>query len=111
MMKRSLFLLTLLLAVPAYATSVTGSDWIVHYSLPDQVLSEAPGEYDIRNALLARIDALQSGHSAVLATYTFSAFGTAGRIVSAISNALDRGASVKFVADYDIVVSSNYNGT
>lgn len=111
MIKRSLFLLTLLLAVPAYATSVTGSDWIVHYSLPDQVLSEASGEYDIRNALLARIDALQSGHSAVLATYTFSAFGTAGRIVSAISNALDRGASVKFVADYDIVVSSNYNGT
>jgi len=111
MMKRIPLLLAALLAAPVYATSVTGSDWVVHYSLPDQVVAEAPGEYDIRNALLARIDALQSGHSAVLATYTFSAFGTAGRVLSAISNALDRGASVKFVADYDIVVSSNYNGT
>jgi len=93
------------------AVSVTGTDWNVYFSLPDQIFSEAPGEYDIRDALLRRIDALQSGQSAVLATYTFSAAGTAGKILSAISNALDRGASVRFIADYAIVVSSNYSGT
>ena len=110
-MRRILLSICVLLAASsAHATSVTGSDWIVHYSLPDQVLSEAPGEYDIRDAFLARINALQSGQSAVLATYTFSAFSTAGKIVSAISNALDRGASVKFIADYTIVASTDYNG-
>ncbi len=92
-------------------TSVTGTDWLVHFSLPDQSSSESPGEFDIRDALLARIDALQASQTGTLATYTFSAEGTAGRILKAISNALDRSAAVRFVADYDIDTNAVYGGT
>lgn len=100
-------------ALSARAVSVTGADWIVHYNLPDQNSGSAyPGEFAIRDALLARINALQSGDEGTLATYTFSgnsaSAGAAGPILDAISNALSRGASVRFVAAKGITLTSNY---
>jgi phosphatidylserine/phosphatidylglycerophosphate/cardiolipin synthase-like enzyme len=101
----------LLFAARSLATSITGAGWNVYYSLPDQGVSENPGEFDIRDALLGRIDALQSNDQATLATYTFSAAGTAGKILVSISNALLRGASVRFVADYNINTNDTFYGT
>jgi len=93
--------------------SITGTDWVVHFNLPDQNSSAAAkGEYDLRNALLARINQLQSGDEASLATYTFSgnsaSAGAAGPILAAMSNALARGAAVRFAADKGINIDSNY---
>ena len=100
---------------PARAGTVTGADWIVRFNLPDQTTSYktiGPDEFVIRDAWLARIDALKKGDWACLSTYTFSgpseSSGAAGPILGAISNALARGASVGFVAAYGVDVASNY---
>ena len=100
---------------PARAGSVTGADWIVRFNLPDQTTSYktiGPDEFVIRDAWLARIDALQKGDWGCLSTYTFSgpseSAGAAGPILAAVSNALARGAKVGFVAAYSVDVSSNY---
>lgn len=105
-------LLSLLMAVgvrQVTGVSITGEDWRVHFNWPDQNSSFAaigPEEYAIRNALVARLDALQSGHRAWLATYTFSGSnlvsGGAGAILKATEDALNRGAAVAFVADRGI---------
>lgn len=100
----------------ASGISVTGSDWRIHFSLPDQSGSVvSPGEFAIREALLARIYALQSGQTGTLSTYTFSgntaSSGAAGPIITAITRALDTGATVRFIVDNAVNISSNFNGT
>jgi phosphatidylserine/phosphatidylglycerophosphate/cardiolipin synthase-like enzyme len=100
----------------ASAASITGSDWIVHFNLPDQNSSAiATEEYDIREALVRRIDALRSNDTAWLATYTFSgntpSAGAAGSIMNAIHTALDRGASVRFAVDNVVDTNAVYGFT
>ena len=99
----------------ARADTSTGAGWAVHFNLPDQTTSTAsigPDEFVIRDAVLARIDALASNDWACLATYTFSgnsaAGGAAGPILAAVSNALARGAQVGFAVDNGVNVTSNY---
>jgi PLD-like domain len=94
---------------------VTGATWGVVFNRPDQNTwwsTAGAEEYVIRDALLARIDALESGDWACLATYSFSAStataGAAGPILEAMARALDRGATMGFVADYYVNVQSNY---
>jgi phosphatidylserine/phosphatidylglycerophosphate/cardiolipin synthase-like enzyme len=106
------------LVTPASAVSVTGTDWLVHFNLPDQSSSAGnatPDEYAIRDALVARINALQTGNSGWLATYTLSSssmvFGGAGPIVNAMEGALNRGARVAFVVDNGVDTNAFYNGT
>lgn len=97
------------------ADTFSGADWIVRFNLPDQttsIQSIGPDEFVIRDAFLARINALGNNDWACLATYTFSggsaAVGAAGPILAAVSNALERGARIGFVVDYGVNVSSNY---
>lgn len=99
----------------ALADSYTGADWAVHFNLPDQTTSTSslgPDEFLIRDRLLARIDALTNGDWACLATFTFlgntAESGAAGPILAAVSNALDRGAKIAFVADKGVDVASNF---
>ena len=110
MIPRCTIIVILLFLTPflptAYSLSITGSDWIVHYNLPDQSTTfgtETPDEYAIRDALLARINALQTNQSATLSTYTFSGnstgSGAAGPIINAMNSALNRGAKIRFIAD------------
>ncbi len=98
------------LVMPATGESVTGADWTVHYNLPDQDYDEVPGEYNIRDAMVARINALQAGQTGTLATFTLSAAGTAGAILGAMNSALDRGARMYFIADYGLDLAANYEG-
>lgn len=109
--------LCLALAAPttARADSFTGEDWIVRFNLPDQTTSYSkisPDEFVLRDAWLARIDALQANDSACLSTYTFSgpsaSCGAAGPILGAISNALARGAKIGFVVGKDVDVATNF---
>lgn len=102
-------------ASAAGADSYTGAAWAVHFNRPDQTTSPASigaSEFAIRDALLARIGALEDGDWACLATYTFSGTssnaGAAGPILAAVSNALARGAQVGFVVDNGVDVGSNY---
>ena len=99
----------------ASAGSYTGTSWAVHFNLPDQTTSTSsigPDEFVIRDAVLARINALASNDWACLATYTFSgnsaAGGAAGPILAAVSNALARGAKMGFVVDNGVNVTSNF---
>ncbi len=103
------------LAGAAWADSYVGEGWIVRFNRPDQAAYYSrigAEEYVLREALLARIDALASNDWACLATYTFSGntaeLGAAGPILAAMSNALVRGAKLGFVADYGVNVASNY---
>ena len=102
----------------AFGMSITGADWVVHFNLPDQLTtlgSATPEEFAIRDALLARLNALQPGQSATLATYTFSAsnttVGAAGPIINALEAALNRSVTIRFVADHDIVLTTQNGGT
>jgi phosphatidylserine/phosphatidylglycerophosphate/cardiolipin synthase-like enzyme len=106
----------LLCAATASAITVTGSDWQVHFNLPDQNFSVVSGsEFVIRDALLARINSLQSGQTGTLSTYTFSgnsaSAGAAGPIISAITRALNTGAVVRFIADDDVSITNYFNAT
>lgn len=92
--------------------AATGAVWTVTYNLPQQISSgTAMDQFRIRDALVARIDALKTGHSATLATFTFSADEGAGAVINAISAALDRGAQICFVADGNISLGTVYGGT
>jgi phosphatidylserine/phosphatidylglycerophosphate/cardiolipin synthase-like enzyme len=100
------------------AVSVTGADWIVHYNFPDQSSSFSTtnaDEYGIRDALVARINALQSGQTGALATYTFSGsnatVGASGTILNAIIAALDRGARIQFVVDSGVDTNGMHGGS
>lgn len=104
------------LALRANAASVTGADWRVHFNGPDQVASTVgPDEYVIRDALAARLDALQSGQRGWLATYTCSGSnlvtGGAGSIVKAMEDALNRGAILSFVADKGVDLNARLGGS
>jgi len=102
--------------IPVGADVITGAGWSVHFNLPDQNSSSpSPGEFEIRDALLARINQLQTNDQAWLATYTFSGDttnnGAAGPIMLAISNALNRGARVAFILDnLEVSVTSVWQG-
>lgn len=102
-------------AVAARADTYAGTNWIVRFNRPDQTTtwnSVWKDEYVIREAFLARINALASNDWACLATYTFSGntaeLGAAGPILAAMSNALARGAKLGFVADKGVNIASNY---
>lgn len=99
----------------ARADSFTGATWAVRFNLPDQTTSAAsigPDEFALRDAFLARIEALTNNDWGCLATFTFSgntaAAGAAGPILNAVSNALARGARMAFVVDNGVDVSSNF---
>ena len=99
----------------AWADSYTGATWAVRFNLPDQTTSAGSvgrDEFVIRDAWLARINALASGDWGCLATFTFSgntaAGGAAGPILNAVSNALARGAKMAFVVDNGVDVTSNF---
>ena len=99
----------------ARGDSYTGATWAVRFNLPDQrtqLGSVWRDEYAIRDAYLARIDALGSNDWGCLATYTFSGgsaeAGAAGPVLAAMSNALARGAKLGFVADNGVNAASNY---
>ena len=88
---------------------------MVRFNRPDQtttLTSIGPDEYVIREAFLARIDALQSQDWGCLAAFTFSGnsegAGAAGPVLLAMSNALSRGAKLAFVADNGVNITSNY---
>lgn len=105
--------LSLATASTAFAQMARGPDWIVAFSLPTQ--DEATflkGEFSIRDLLIDHINRLQAGHRAAVATFTFSGdsdeTGAAGPILCAISNALDRGAAVHFVADSMVKRAKEY---
>lgn len=88
----------------AQAQLVRGADWIVCYNLPTQSDDiELAGQFAIRDLLLDHLNRLQAGDRAGVATFTLSGnslkTGMAGPLLLAISRALDRGASVHFVAD------------
>ena len=99
----------------AWADTYTGTSWAVYFNRPDQGGSYSDigaEEYVLRDALLARIDALASNDWACLATYTFSgntaSLGAAGPVLLAMSNALARGVQLGFVADKYVDITSNY---
>ena len=95
------------------ATLPTAPAWSIFYNLPQQSSSGTvyPDQFRIRDALLARINELQAGHSATLATFTFSADEGAGAIINALSLALDRGALIRFIADNEAATDIQYGGT
>lgn len=93
------------------APPLTGAFWNVVYNLPQQSGSSYPDQFLIRDALVERINALQSNNSAILATFTFSANDGAGFIINAMDSALNRGADISFIADGDINVGTDYGGT
>ena len=110
-----LVLAAVLGAGAARGVTVTGADWRVVYNLPDQKTSASsatPDEFAIRDAWLARINALKSNDWACLSTYTFSGnsekSGAAGPILAAVSNALARGAKVGFVVGSGVNTASNF---
>ncbi|MGD9873215.1 MAG: phospholipase D-like domain-containing protein [Kiritimatiellia bacterium] len=89
-------------AAPSLGAS--SDDWGVYWNHPDQTFnSECPGEYDVRDQLIARVDLLDNGHTGTLSTYTFSGQGTTHGfcepLLDAVSNALNRGASVRLIID------------
>lgn len=97
----------------AAAQVVTGSDWVVAYSLPTQTEdSGLEGEFAIRDQLVNQIDRLSAGNRGALATFTLSGncmeTGAAGPILKSISAALDRGASFQFVVDSMIKRSKEF---
>ncbi len=95
---------------PPSPPPLTGAVWNVFYNDPQQSGAAYPNQFRIRDALVERIDALQNGHSATLATFTFSAEEGAGAIMNAIDAALDRGALISFIADGDINIGTIYGG-
>ena len=105
----------LLGAAAARGDVVTGADWTVYFNRPDQtttLTSIGTNEFDVRDAFVARLDALQAGDVGYLATYTFSgshaANGAAGPILEAVSNALARGAHVGFVVGSGVDLATNF---
>lgn len=109
-------LAALLLGVPpARGDVVTGADWTVRFNRPDQtttLTSIGPNEFDVRDAFVERIEALQSGDVGYLATYTLSGSyaenGAAGPILAAVSNALARGAKMGFVVGSGVDLTTNF---
>lgn len=111
-----LLLLALACAYSARAVTVREDGWAVHYNFPDQdtfaASSGNPNEWAIRDALLARINALTNGQEGFLSTYTFSGdstcCGAAGPILTAVNGALNRGATMHMVIDNSVSKSTTY---
>ena len=103
--------ITITVTNPPAAPPLTGAVWNVVYNLPQQSGSSYPNQFLIRDALVERIDALQTNNSAILATFTFSANDGAGFIINAMNSALNRGASISFIADNEAEVDIQYGGT
>ncbi|MCS7062843.1 MAG: phospholipase D-like domain-containing protein [Methylacidiphilales bacterium] len=101
--------------LPLSAAIISGSDWNVIWNRPDQNSSlNTPEEFDIRDALIARINALGSNHSAFLSTFTFSGNATgAGSILTAIYNRLSdptvSNLTIRMNIDKNINPSTLYN--
>ena len=103
-------------ALPAHGVTLTGTDWRVHFNLPDQnAANVGADEFALRDLLVARLDALQSNQTAHLATYTWSgtnlATGGSGAIMNAMDAALNRGARLCFVADGGVDLAQAPNGS
>jgi len=91
------------------ADTWTGAGWTVRFNLPDQNSTNAgPDEFVIRDAFLARINALDNNDWACLATYTFTNQVVAGQLLEALGQALTRGAKIGFVADKGVDIASNF---
>lgn len=107
--------LYLALTPVAWGVTISNGDWVVRFNLPDQdtgFASATPDEYIGRDAMLARVNQLSNGHTGTLATYTFSGNSTccgfAGPLLEAMENALDRGASLRFIADSNVDTAGLY---
>ena len=115
-MKRLAALALFAIALAARGVSITGADWIVHFNLPDtNNFAVAADEFTLRDALVARISALQAGQRACLATYTWTGSnltsGAAGPIVSAMQAALDRGVSLAMAVDGGVDLTLRAGGS
>lgn len=114
-----MLLIVLTLAVPSSpALTVTGTEWAVHFNLPDQSTSfgtATPEEFTLRDVLVSRLNALRTNQMATLATYTFSGsnttVGAAGPILNAMEAALNTGALVRMVVDGGITISTRNGGS
>lgn len=102
-------------SLAAQAATFDGAGWRMHYNVPDQktgASSATEEEYVLRDAWLARINALKKNDWAVLSTYTMSGnsevTGAAGPMLTAVSNALARGAKVGWVVGNGVAVASNF---
>ena len=112
---RAVVAAALLTTAIARGDVVTGENWRVVFNRPDQtttLTSIGPNEFDIRDAFLERINALQAGDSGWLATYTFTGSyaqnGAAGPILAAVSNALARGARMGFVVGSGVDLTEEF---
>ena len=111
-----LLLLSLGIRHSAFGTSITGADWVLHFNLPDAnnaaVTSE---EFTIRDALVGRLQALQTNQQGWLATYTWSGSntttGAGGPILNALQGALDRGARIAMAVDSSVDTASRMGGS
>lgn len=99
----------------ARAVITTGTQWRVIWNTPNQTTGWAtplPEEFEIRDAILARLSELQAGDWCGLATYTFSAnsekLGAAGPLLKAMDEALGRGARLAFVGGYGVDINTNF---
>lgn len=118
MLCRLIISLALATAISSRAVSITGADWIVHFNLPDQSPSTntmSADEYQIRDAIIGRINQLQTNQSAMLAVYSFSAMtlatGGAGPTLDALNAALNRGVKIRMALDDAIsTTAANPNG-
>ncbi len=106
-------IVTITVTNPPALLPQTDADWNVIYNLPQQSTSSTvyPDQFRIRDALISRIDALQSGDTGTLTTFTFSSDASAGYILHAIHSALERGAILRFIADGNISIGTTYGGT
>lgn len=102
----------------AQAVSVTGTDWTVHFNLPDQSTAfgtASTEEFILRDVLVEHLNALQTGQVATLATYTFSGsnttVGAAGPILNAMEAALNRGARLRMIVDGGVTTTTRNGGS
>ncbi len=100
---------------PAAGDVITGADWRVVFNHPDQtttLTSIGANEFDIREAFVERIEALGAGDQGYLATYTltggYEANGAAGPILTAVSNALARGAYMGFAVGSGVDLAEEF---
>lgn len=97
-----LLLCTLVCTMGVEAREIIGNGWRVLYNLPDgsSFRGFSEDEFELRDALVNRLDQLGPRDEAILTTFTFSGNETgAGRILYAMDQALQRGATVRFIVD------------
>ena len=115
-MIRSFIASLFLFAAPSLrAASITGADWNVYFNLPNQGAStNSPDVYEIRTAIINRLNALQTNQSAMLTAYSWTddlESGGVDPVLDAINAALNRGASVSMALDKQVSLTmTNLNG-